>query len=102
MQYTPALLSSASNHLQKIFNVEVRHTKSLEELLYQLSDVVHHLLQHDLPRLLHILYRVDVDERKVKEALTANSEEVIAERITRLIIKRELQKAQIRFRYSNN
>lgn len=100
MQYSPAILTSATNYLQKVFDVDSLPAKDLEALHYKLAHLILQLLYSDFNRLLHILYRIDVEERKVKEAMIAEEPEIIAERISRLIIKRELQKAEIRFRYS--
>lgn len=100
MQYSPAILASATNHLQKVFGVDSLSAKDMEALHYKLAHLIQKLLYSDFNRLLHILYRIDVEERKVKEAMVAEEPEIIAERISRLIIKRELQKAEIRFRYS--
>ena len=100
MSYSPAILTSTTNHLQKVFEVDNLPSKDLEALHYKLAHVVQQLLQSDFNRLLHILYRIDVEEHKVKEAMVAEEPEIIAERISRLIIKRELQKAETRFRYS--
>ncbi|MFD2513690.1 hypothetical protein ACFSRY_07415 [Pontibacter locisalis] len=100
MQYPPAIISSATSRLQTLFDVENLPASNLEALHYKLARVIQHLLQADLSRLLHILYRIDVEERQVKEAMIADDPEIIAERISRLIIKRELQKAEIRQRYS--
>lgn len=101
MPYSPAILTSAANHLQKVFEVENLPAKDPEALHYRIAHLVQHLLQTDFNRLLHLLYRIDVEERKVKEAMLAEEPEIIAERIARLILKRELQKAEIRFRYSS-
>ncbi|MCC9135555.1 hypothetical protein ACFSKU_13405 [Pontibacter silvestris] len=100
MQYSPAILSSTANHLQKVFGVKALPSKDLQKLLRKLTIIVKHLLNTDLSRLLHILYRIDVEEQKVKEAMLADNEEAIAEGIAQLIIDREILKAHIRFTYS--
>ncbi|MFD2248163.1 hypothetical protein [Pontibacter ruber] len=100
MEHTPALLASASSQLQKLFETDEIPYASEEEVFRRIASVVGHLLRTDLNRLLHILYRIDVNEQDVKLAMAASSEEEIAENIARLIIKRELQKAQIRLKYS--
>lgn len=102
MQYTPAIVNSTTAQLQKLFDVDNLPTGNLEALHYKLASVVRHLLHSDLPRLLQILYRIDVAEQQVKEAMVANDTDLIAERIARLILKRELQKAQLRQKYSGN
>jgi len=100
MHYPPAILTSTSKHLQKIFEVENLPDTDLEALYFKLSRVVLHLLHTDMNRLLHLLYRIDVEEQQVKQAMVADDAEIIAERLARLIIKRELQKAQLRTKYS--
>lgn len=102
MAHFPTIVSSASSHLQRLFDVEHLPSSDLEALHFKLSGLVLHLLQQDLSRLLYILYRVDVEERQVKEAMVADDAEIIADRISRLIIKREMQKAQTRIKYSQN
>ncbi len=102
MHYPTAILRNASNHLQKVFAVDPLPATDLEALYFKLSRVVLHLLQTDLNRLLHVLYRIDVDELQVKQAMVADDVELIAERLAKLIVARELQKAQLRARYSQN
>ncbi|TPE40598.1 hypothetical protein [Pontibacter mangrovi] len=101
MPYSPAILTGTTNHLQRIFEVEKLPSADLEALEYKIAHLVQQLLRHDFNRLLHILYRIDVDERKVKEAMIDADEEIIATRIARLILKREIQKTEIRLRYSS-
>ncbi|ARS34025.1 hypothetical protein [Pontibacter actiniarum] len=100
MPYSPALLAGTTNHLQRIFEVDNLPSTDLEALEHKLARVVLHLLRSDFNRLLHILYRIDVDERKVKAAMVDADAEIIATRISRLIIKREMLKTEIRLRYS--
>ena len=97
--YSPVVFSGALNQLQKYFDVNRNKASSLPELEQHLAALISHLLRTDLNRLLHILYRIDVDEQQVKRALTSDSEEEVAGTIARLIIKRELQKVQTRFKY---
>lgn len=64
-----------------------------------LTQAVAHLLETDFPRLCQILYRVDVDERLLKEALEV-SDAPPAEIITRLLLERQKQKVALRARYT--
>lgn len=100
MPYSPAILAGTTNHLQRIFEVDNLPSTDLEALEYKLAHVVLHLIRSDFNRLLHLLYRIDVDERKVKAAMIDADEDTISIRIARLIIKREIQKTEIRLRYS--
>lgn len=71
-----------------------------QELFQQILPLVDEMLNEDYPKLLSILYRIDIDEefinRKLKEISNADTDEVI----TDLIIKRELQKVIIKEIYS--
>jgi GGDEF domain-containing protein len=102
MQHPPAILTGAATHLQRIFETDNLADSDLDILLLQVTRIVQQLLRTDLNRLLHILYRIDVEEHAVKQAMLASSEEDIADQIARLIIKRELQKAQTRFKYRSH
>ncbi|WP_162425640.1 hypothetical protein [Pontibacter pudoricolor] len=103
MEYAAVILSGATQQLQKLFNADdLQQTQSLAELQQKVARAVLHLLQTDLNSLLNILYRIDVDERQVKQAMLLPSEPEMADCIARLIIKRELQKAQTRFIYRSN
>ena len=80
---------------------EVFNFTDLDALQHRVEKMVLYLLRKDLSRLLHMLYRIDVDEQQVKQAMKFPSEAAVAAELSRLIIKRELQKAQTRFIYSN-
>lgn len=102
MTYSPALLESAARQLQRVFESERQLPSQESDLTREVAHMVLYLLRHNLNQLLNILYRIDVEERKLKQAMLAASEEEVAENIARLIVERELLKAQIRFRYSQN
>jgi hypothetical protein len=89
-----SLLPSAIASLQKY--VEVKDGLTLEELKEQLTNTVVYMLLHEMEKLMGILYRIDVNEKKVKEAFGQNNPKLIAPILANLIIERELQKAQHR------
>lgn len=66
-----------------------------------LIKAVDDLIHHDFNKLLNILYRIDVDEHKLRHALF---ESVLptAETIADLIIDRQQQKIRFREMYRNN
>lgn len=74
---------------------------SLEELKKQLTPIINHLLDHDLNRLLIALYRIDINEAKIKKILSTESPEGMASKIAELVIKREMQKVITRKKYSS-
>ena len=67
------------------------------EFLKLLSSAVQNLIDSDFERFLNALYRIDVDENKVKQAFAAETN--VAEAIAELIIQREVQKIETRDKY---
>jgi hypothetical protein len=88
------------------FNFEITFTNKEEsaylELFHQILPLVDELLNDNYPKLLAMLYRIDIDEdflnKRLKESEQVDTDEVI----TDLIIKRELQKVIIREIYNSN
>jgi len=76
---------------------EANHT-SFDEQRLLLVKVVDDLIHHDFNKLLNILYRIDVDENKLKHALF-ESMSPAAETIADLIIDRQQQKIRFREMY---
>ena len=72
-----------------------------QELYVQVLPLVEELLNDDYPKLMALLYRIDIDERmlnkKLKENHHSDTDEVIAD----LILKRALQKVIIRTTYGS-
>lgn len=67
-------------------------TISLEELKQQLILHINHLINHDFEKLVFHLYRIDVNEAKMKQLLEQNNGENAAGLIADLIIERQLEK----------
>jgi hypothetical protein len=72
---------------------------SMQELRQQLSHEINDLILHDFHKLVGILYRVDINERKLKYLLQENVGEDAAVIIADLIIERQLQKIKSRQEY---
>lgn len=70
----------------------------------QLIDYVNYLLLHDFNKLVQILYRVDVDEKKLKEFLQQNADTDAAVIIADLLIQRQEEKIKTKksFKPSDN
>jgi hypothetical protein len=94
-------LSQALALANKDFNLEIPETEvaSTKEFQHLLSQLIRHLLDHDFERLLNGLYRIDVSEDKVKQAMA--SADNVAEAIALLIIEREMQKVVTREKYKH-
>lgn len=77
---------------------------SLEELKQRLTSHINHLINHDFEKLVFYLYRIDVNESKMKYLLDQREGENAAELIADLIIERQLQKIKSRqqFRQRDN
>ena len=83
------------------FSIEVTNKGNnlFEELIAEISPVIDYLLEKQLEKLMSLIYRIDIDERKIKLALNAEKPHVS---ISELVVKRELQKVVIRNYYSGN
>ena len=64
----------------------------------QLVEAVNNLLVHDFNGLVQLLYRLDVDEHKIRASLAGNPGTDAADLIAQLLLERQLQK--LRFRQS--
>jgi hypothetical protein len=76
-------------------------SSDMEDLHKTLSEAICHMLLHDYQKLLNLLYRIDVNEKKFQEAFKEGSSELVSGKISRLIIERELEKAIYREKYRN-
>lgn len=61
-----------------------------------LLDTINNLLNTDFQRLISILYRVDVSEKKLRHLLNTNPNEDAAKIIAALLIERQKQKIESR------
>lgn len=73
-----------------------------EDLRMQINDFINHLLIHDFNRLVQILYRVDVNEQKLKTLLQQNSDRDASVLITDLLIQRQEEKLKSRQAFKKN
>ena len=81
------------------FNIEItdKGENLFDELISEISPVIDYLLEKQLEKLMSLIYRIDIDERKIKTALNADQPHIS---ISELVVKRELQKVVIRNYYS--
>lgn len=66
-----------------------------KELLQALAAAIAHLINNNFPALVHLLYRVDISEHKLKEVLRHNHNEP-AVTIAAMIIDRQLKKIEMK------
>jgi len=72
-----------------------------QELYHQILPLIEELLSDDYPKLMAMLYRIDIDEEFLNRQLKMNEQADTDEVITDLILKRELQKVIIRELYAS-
>jgi hypothetical protein len=73
---------------------------TFEQLCERLAELVDWLLQRDHSRFMQLLYRIDLNEQQIRQALDLNQEQSIAERLAVLIVRREAQKVLLRRYFS--
>lgn len=93
MTIIPKELVPAINHSMEI---EIPATGTLEQLREKLSVHINELINHDFEKLVFHLYRIDVDEARMRALLTHKEGENSAGLIADLIIERQLQKIKSR------
>ena len=71
---------------------------SLRELRENLTTQIAWMLDYSFERLLQAMYRIDVNEKDFKAALTGASP--VATTLADLVLERELKKVEIRQKYS--
>jgi hypothetical protein len=68
----------------------------------KLEDGINDLIVHNFEKLVQLLYRIDVNEAKLKAMLADNTNEDAAKIIAALIIERQLQKIKSRAEFKKN
>lgn len=79
--------------------LQLEERVSIEEIRLQLMLAVNQMIQSDFQKLVSILYRIDVNERKLKYFLHEKVGEDAAGIIADLIIERQLEKIKSRSEY---
>ena len=75
--------------------------KDEADILNLIERLVQELIDTDFEKLLLLLYRIDVNERKVKAAIDLSGPEKASLSIAKLIFEREKQKAKSREKYKS-
>ncbi|HUS00894.1 MAG TPA: hypothetical protein VMY77_04165 [Chitinophagaceae bacterium] len=82
--------------INKQTGIELPADISMEKLRQKLVIFINHLIQNDFSNLVSILYKIDVDEGKLKRVLREDAGKDAAGIIADLILERELQKIESR------
>lgn len=83
-------------YINKDFSLELSHNISEDELAYFLSEHINDMIVHDMPKLIRLLYRVDISEKKLKQMLSENKNYQAGMIIARMVIERQKEKARSR------
>lgn len=90
--------NSLSLIIAKDFEVEELGSEAL--LRARLIEAFAYLLDHNISKMMNILYRADVNEEKLKTLLISNSDLPSAEVIADAYISRQKEKIETRKKYS--
>lgn len=91
--------------VEEIYQLLVQKPLSLQEkndIRQQLVIYINQLLVEDFPKLVQLLYRVDISEKKLKLLLQENKDTDAAEIITDLLIKRQEEKQRMKEEFRKN
>ena len=69
---------------------------SLQELKKLLSEMINQLVSNNFSRLVSILYRLDISERKLKELLKTATDKSAGDIIAEMIIDRQIERIRTR------
>lgn len=89
-------------HINQSLEIELPVSVSQQELREQLAAHINYLINHDFEKLVFYLYRIDVDETKMRRLLEQREGENAAGLIADLIIERQLQKMESRRKFRKN
>lgn len=88
--------SSGTDIIQAINNrweLALQPSITEEELVQALAERINHLIIHDFPKLIHILYVIDVNEEKLKTLLRTYKDSDAGIIIAQLVVDRQRRKA---------
>lgn len=87
--------------LSQLVAIAVAEHIRWEEFELSLREKINDLIQNDFSKLVECLYRIDIDEAKLKSLLNRQANVDAAIIISQLIIERQLQKIRDRKKYGN-
>jgi len=87
------VIMNGYEQIEQLFNQNKQLTVvQKENLRDQLVEIINNLLLNDFNKLVHVLYRVDISEQKLKQLLQKNPTTDAAVIIAELLIARQQQK----------
>lgn len=82
--------------INQALELSLPKTTSATELKEKLTVMINDLINHDFEKLVFYLYRIDVDEARMRALLAHKDGEGAAGLIAELVIERQLQKIKAR------
>ena len=82
--------------LSQQFDIELLPDDSMKVLKNKLSDRLNYLIEQDFHALVHLLYRIDINEFTLKQTLEENQDKDAGKLIAEMIIARQLEKIELR------
>jgi hypothetical protein len=86
-------------YLQQTFHLPGK-INSIPEAENFLAEEINELIKNNFSHLVQILYRIDVNETRLKQVLSSNPNEDAGKIIAALLIERQLQKIKSRQQFS--
>ncbi len=87
-------------YLQQELLIEPKNNFTINELIEKLAAHVNDLINNNFQELIGLLYRIDVNETKLRKVLKENINDDVGKVIAQLIIERQLQKIKSRQEFS--
>lgn len=92
------LVQTLQNELSLQLNESITEEKIKEIIAAKVND----LIRYDFPQLTQLLYRIDINEQRLKKLLNEAGEKATAEIIAELIVERQIQKFESRKLFKPN
>ena len=85
--------------LNKVYGLELTDNSSAVQMEEYLAEKLNQMIRADFSALVQLLYRIDINENRLRQLLQVNAGEDAGKIIARLIIERQWQKIQTRRQY---
>jgi hypothetical protein len=92
----PANWNEWINDVNRSFGLELAERLSAEEVETCLAEKLNEMTKNDFNGLVNLLYRIDIDEARLKQSLKKNPGEDAGKIMARMIMERQWQKIQTR------
>jgi len=96
-----ALIVASELEMDENESDKIVHFDEYQAVRNFLAERIHYLLEYNPEKMKYVLYRIDVSEQKVLEALANNPMSDAVMKIADLILQREIQKVTTRKQYAN-